>query len=413
MNNIVFNNLICLLYEMLRVSSLFSVKSSKDFSRNRILNFKDTLIIILGMAGGSLNKEIYDYFKCKTTIPTTSAFVQARAKILPEAFQYLFTEFNRECNTSKKYKGYQLLAADGTDLNIPKNSPINLIKRRQSLLPLSGFHLLSSKSRNHSLNKADISSKKSFQKGFSTETIPENIDKKGGEENNKRNKIVGSVSEKNKLKEVQNNYFINLTKNIYTDELHMKKSNIVRNSQIFNNEPKYPFISNKTVINKNRRMSAGGNNLFLPLFNRKKKLETTNNVRAKDILNPNSNFKTITINNKFKEKIGQIFENPKLTNDEKEIILNYYINKNIKENIIQKKESSKGNGNSPILRKKKKKKKKGKSIKFKEEIKVEDEKTEKEDIEKNKDNNLNTSGKKHKKTKIKFLTAFLCCLGKD
>ena len=172
-------------------------------------------------------------------------------------------------------------------------------------------------------SKADISSKKSFQKGFSTETIPENIDKKGGEENNKRNKIVGSVSEKNKLKEVQNNYFINLTKNIYTDELHMKKSNIVRNSQIFNNEPKYPFISNKTVINKNRRMSAGGNNLFLPLFNRKKKLETTNNVRAKDILNPNSNFKTITINNKFKEKIGQIFENPKLTNDEKDIILNY------------------------------------------------------------------------------------------
>ena len=313
-------------------------------------------------------------------------------------------------NQTRKNKGCKLKK---DLLNIPNNSPINLIKRRQSLLPVSGFHLLSSKGRNHSLNKADISSKKSFQKGFSTETIPENIDKKENKENNKRNKIVGSVSEKNKLKEVQNNYFINLTKNIYTDELHMKKSNIVRNSQIFNNEPKYPFISNKTVINKNRRMSAGGNNLFLPLFNRKKKLETTKNVRAKDILNPNSNFKTITINNKFKEKIGQIFENPKLTNDEKDIILNYYINKNIKENIIQKKESSKGNGNSPILRKKKKKKKKGKSIKFKEEIKVEDEKTEKEDIEKNKDNNLNTSGKKHKKTKIKFLTAFLCCLGKD
>ena len=60
---------------MLRVSSLFSVDSSKDFTRNRILNFKDTLTIILGMAGGSLNRE-YAY--------------------------------------NKKYKGYQLLAADGT-----------------------------------------------------------------------------------------------------------------------------------------------------------------------------------------------------------------------------------------------------------------------------------------------------------
>ena len=110
-----------IIQEMSSIPSLFSVDSSKDFSRNRILNFKDTLTIILGMAGGSLNKEIYDYFKCKTTIPTTSAFVQARAKILPEAFQYLFTEFNREYNASKKYKGYQLFAVDGTDLNIPKN----------------------------------------------------------------------------------------------------------------------------------------------------------------------------------------------------------------------------------------------------------------------------------------------------
>ena len=113
--------LFTLISEMSTRSSLFSVDSSKDFIRNRILNFKDTLTIILGMAGGSLNKEIYDYFKCKPFMPTASAFVQARAKILPEAFQYLFTEFNREYSVSKKHNGYQLLAADGTDLNIPKN----------------------------------------------------------------------------------------------------------------------------------------------------------------------------------------------------------------------------------------------------------------------------------------------------
>ena len=85
-------------------TSLFSVDSSKDFSRNRILNFKDTLTIILGMADGSLNKEIYDYFKCKTIIPIISAFVQARAKILPEAFQYLFTEFI--CNFCKTFSSF-------------------------------------------------------------------------------------------------------------------------------------------------------------------------------------------------------------------------------------------------------------------------------------------------------------------
>lgn len=121
MNNVYESKFNQILQEMSSSPSLFSVDSSKNFSRNRILNFKDTLTIILGMAGSSLNKEIYDYFKCKTCIPTASAFVQARAKILPEAFQFLFTEFNREYAYNKKYKGYQLLAADGTDLNIAKN----------------------------------------------------------------------------------------------------------------------------------------------------------------------------------------------------------------------------------------------------------------------------------------------------
>lgn len=110
-----------LLSEMSTMSSLFSVDSSKDFSRNRILTFKETLSIILGMAGGSLNRELYDHFKTSATIPTSSAFVQARAKILPDAFQFLFNEFNQQCNDKKKYKGYRLLAVDGTDLNIAKN----------------------------------------------------------------------------------------------------------------------------------------------------------------------------------------------------------------------------------------------------------------------------------------------------
>lgn len=64
----------------------FFVFSNKDFSRNRILGFKETISIILGMAGKSLNKELYDHFKNTPIIPTKSAFVQARAKILPEWF---------------------------------------------------------------------------------------------------------------------------------------------------------------------------------------------------------------------------------------------------------------------------------------------------------------------------------------
>ena len=95
--------------EMSSIPSLFSM-SLIDFSRNRIFNFKTLIIIILGFAGKSLNKELYDYFKNDTVIPTKSAFVQARAKILPEAFQFLFNEFNNSFHTDATYKGYQLLA---------------------------------------------------------------------------------------------------------------------------------------------------------------------------------------------------------------------------------------------------------------------------------------------------------------
>lgn len=94
---------------------------TQDFSRNRIFTFKETVTTILGMAGGSLNRELYNHFKSKKIIPTASAFVQARVKILPKAFQFLFHEFNNACVDSKRYKDYRLLAVDGTALNIPNN----------------------------------------------------------------------------------------------------------------------------------------------------------------------------------------------------------------------------------------------------------------------------------------------------
>jgi len=67
------------------------------------------------------NRELYNHFKFQKVIPTASAFVRARAKVLPEAFQYLFHKFNNKCFDNKLYKGYRLLAVEGTDLNIPKN----------------------------------------------------------------------------------------------------------------------------------------------------------------------------------------------------------------------------------------------------------------------------------------------------
>ena len=56
---------------------------------------------------------------------TTSAFVQQRDKILPYAFEFLLRTFTKShydtCANETKYKDYQLLAADGSDLHIATN----------------------------------------------------------------------------------------------------------------------------------------------------------------------------------------------------------------------------------------------------------------------------------------------------
>ena len=90
-----------------------------DFTRDRKLSLETMLKIIISMQGGSINRELYDYDK--TIDVTSSAFVQQRDKITPEMFRYIFREYNKACKNDKLYKGYRLLAVDGSDVNIAYN----------------------------------------------------------------------------------------------------------------------------------------------------------------------------------------------------------------------------------------------------------------------------------------------------
>ena len=90
-----------------------------DFTRNRKLPFPDVILIILSMAGCPIREELLDYFDYDINTATSSAFVQARAKVLPEAFEQLLYLFNNAYPCTETYKGYRLIAVDGSDLNIP------------------------------------------------------------------------------------------------------------------------------------------------------------------------------------------------------------------------------------------------------------------------------------------------------
>ena len=110
--------------EMATNPSLFAKNPQTDFTRDRKLGFDKLVHLLLGMRGNSINKELYDYFK-DDELMTSSAFVQQRDKLLPEAMEYLLHEFNAQCNDTKTYEGYRLYAVDGTDVNIAKNPDID------------------------------------------------------------------------------------------------------------------------------------------------------------------------------------------------------------------------------------------------------------------------------------------------
>lgn len=100
---------------------LYSVRPGRDNTRSRKFPFKKMLSSILAFRGGTLNREIMDFFGLDPTVGTSSAFIQQRAKILPEAFESLFRFFVNKIDENKSCNGFRLLAVDGSDLQIAAN----------------------------------------------------------------------------------------------------------------------------------------------------------------------------------------------------------------------------------------------------------------------------------------------------
>lgn len=98
----------------------FLVHENSDFSRkSRKLSFKKTILFTLSMAAKPIREELLDYFDYSNDTPTASALVQARSKIKPSAFQFLFDQLNNAFPTTSTYNGYKLIAVDGSELQIP------------------------------------------------------------------------------------------------------------------------------------------------------------------------------------------------------------------------------------------------------------------------------------------------------
>ena len=113
----VTNSLTNLISEISENPSLFVRNPKTDFTRNRKINFKTFIGITTNSGGGTMNKELLDYFDFNANTPTVSAYTQQRSKVLPEVFEFLFKSFTKENLTCENnYKGYRLVACDGSNL---------------------------------------------------------------------------------------------------------------------------------------------------------------------------------------------------------------------------------------------------------------------------------------------------------
>lgn len=116
------NSLKNLILELSENPSLFLRNPEVDFSRKRKIDFKKFIGITLNSGGGTLSKELLGFFDFDVNTPSVSAYTQQRAKVLPDAFEYLFNSFTRENITSNNcFKGYRLIACDGSNLSIANN----------------------------------------------------------------------------------------------------------------------------------------------------------------------------------------------------------------------------------------------------------------------------------------------------
>ena len=105
--------------QLCETSWMFVKDPTRDFTRERKLPLREVISVLLCMEGGSLTGELLRYFGCCQHTASSSAFIQQRQKINEFALPSLFDLFVRNTDKDRLYKGYRLLAADGSDIQIP------------------------------------------------------------------------------------------------------------------------------------------------------------------------------------------------------------------------------------------------------------------------------------------------------
>lgn len=113
--------LLATIKELAADPSKYAVNLGKDFTRNRKMGLKKFLLMFLSMEGDCIKEELYRYFGRTTDAPSKAAFYKQRQKLRKDALRNLLLAFNKKLKKTLYNGKYQLVACDGSSLDIFRN----------------------------------------------------------------------------------------------------------------------------------------------------------------------------------------------------------------------------------------------------------------------------------------------------
>lgn len=120
-SEIIKSILFAALKEIAANPKMYAVNPGKDFTRNRKMGFRDTILMLLTMEADCIREELYRYFGRTTDSPSKAAFYKQRRKLNESALANLLFTFNAKL-TKKLYNDkYQFIACDGSAVDIFRN----------------------------------------------------------------------------------------------------------------------------------------------------------------------------------------------------------------------------------------------------------------------------------------------------
>lgn len=113
-----------------------------DFTRKRKLPVETLIHFIIQMQSKSVNSELCEYFTDLDSLPTASALCQQRDKLDISAFQRIMHLFVNAFDDYKTWKGYYVLACDGSDVNIAYDEKdVDTKRQNGNNKPFSQLHI--------------------------------------------------------------------------------------------------------------------------------------------------------------------------------------------------------------------------------------------------------------------------------